>query len=183
MSMEISNYKFQMSKKKARRSQTGFTIIELVIYLALFAIVMSGAISAVYNIFESSERNQTRAMLQDEGDFLLAKVEWSLTSLQTINSPPAPLSDSVLWVTRWDTAAGNPWVIDLYGTDMRLSRSGNPPQTLNNSNVQVSNLAFTHSFAGGVNPESVAASFTLSSHTPGGMTISEDFSSVKFLRR
>lgn len=165
-----------------KKSGAGFTLIEVLVYLALFAILIGGAVAAAYNVVEGSGRSQTRAMLQEEGDFLTAKISWALSGAQAINSPPADTPGSILSVTKWDAGIGTV-TITLAGADLTLSRAGNPAQILNNSNIQISNLNFTHTFTGGINPESLAADFTLSARTPNGITISQDFSTTNYLRK
>lgn len=164
-------------------SQLGFSLIEVLVYLFLFALFIGGGIVTAYNIFESSGRNEAKALVQAEGDFMSAKIDWTLSGVQTVNSPQVGVSDSVLWVTKWNVP-DNPWIIDLSGTQMRLCRGAcSPAKGLNSDNVQVSNLSFTHTFAGGSNPESVQANFTLSADTPGGLVVSQNFSTTKYLRK
>ena len=57
------------------KSGAGFTLIEVLVYLALFGLIMSGAVVSAYQMFEASGRNQTRAMIQEEGDFIVAKID------------------------------------------------------------------------------------------------------------
>lgn len=190
----IKDLNFNLPAGKAGlKTAAGFTLIETIIYLALFAMFMGGAIAAAYNIFEASDRNQAKAMAQEEGNFLVAKIEWALSGAQIINSPPAPLADSTLWVTRVDGFDGagapilTPVVISLSGTDMRLviNPAINTPITLNNSAVTITNLSFSHTYPSGdgINPESLSASFTVSTKTAGGLAISQDFFTAKYLRK
>jgi hypothetical protein len=124
-------------------------------------------------------------MVQEEGDFLLAKTGWVLSGAQSVSSPATGLSSATLSIAKWDTSLGNPLVINLSGTDMTLSRGANPAVVLNNSNVQISSLNFTHNTASGdgVSPESLAASFTVSSKTATGQIYSQDFSTLTYLRK
>ena len=68
----------------------GFTLIETIVYLALFSILMGGAIVAAFNIFESAGRQQTHTMLQEEGNFLIAKINeavyWCEELIVTVRS-------------------------------------------------------------------------------------------------
>jgi len=180
--MKISkSIKFQMQ---------GTTLIEALVYLALFSILMGGSVAAAYGMFESSDRNQTKILLQQEGDFLIAKINWVLSGVQAINLPPVGSAGSILSVNKAigvDLATGQPIIISvgvsLSGTDINLSRAGNPGQPLNNSLVRVSNLIFIHNFGGGADPESLQASFTLSAKAPNGMDVKQDFATTKYLRK
>jgi prepilin-type N-terminal cleavage/methylation domain-containing protein len=54
----------------------GFTLIETIIYLALFSIVIGGALAATTVLFEGAGRNTTEARLQEEGTFMLEKIAY-----------------------------------------------------------------------------------------------------------
>lgn len=174
-----------MSKFKANR---GVTLIELVVYIALFSLIIGGAIVAAYQIFESSGRSQTHAMLQEEGNFLLGKLSWSLSGIENISAPALPgggvacTSSNTLSVTKWDATIGT-IVIDVLGVDMRIARGGNPPNVLNNTNVTVKDLLFKYCYLGGNNPTSIASSFTLTSRSPNGQPVTQDFFMTNYVRK
>lgn len=52
----------------------GTTLIELMIYIALYGILMSGILISMYTLIESSEDVYTHAILSEEGLFLSAKI-------------------------------------------------------------------------------------------------------------
>jgi prepilin-type N-terminal cleavage/methylation domain-containing protein len=168
--------------------QRGFTMLETIIYLALFAMIMSGALVSAYGLIGSGARNQTKALVQEEGTFLLGKIDWALTGVKTINLPVVGSPGNTISVTKFDSSVGNPIVISISGSTMTITRGGNPIQALNNSNVAVTCApagCFSHSAstASGINPESVSAAFTITAKTAEGLTFSQDFSTIKFLRK
>src|SRR5213078_842008 len=63
--------------------QKGFTLIETLVYLALFAIMIGGIVAASYLLFESSNRNQTKAMMQEEKNFILGKINYALSGAKS----------------------------------------------------------------------------------------------------
>jgi type II secretory pathway pseudopilin PulG len=169
-----------INNQKNNKKNRGFTLIEAAIYMALFGILMGGAVVAAYNIFEGSGRAQTRAMIQEEGDFLLSKISWVLSGTQAVTAPNSSTMGSSLTVVKYDTSIGNPIVIFIPpGTfNLAMSTSSNPTwEILNNTNVRISNLLFYHTLSSGngVDPETVQFSFTVSATTPNGQTISENF--------
>lgn len=172
------------------KSGAGFTLIEVVIYIALFTIIVGGSFVTAYSVIESIGRNQTKAIIQEEGDFLIGKINWVFSGAQSVTSPaiitPATsASGPTLSLAKWDALIGNPIVITLSGTDIVISRGPNPAQPLNNSNIEVNSLNFEHASASGdgTTPESVRSSFTLDSRTPTGEVISQDFSTTNYLRK
>ena len=163
----------------------GFTLIEVIIYLALFGILIGGAVVASFSLFESSGRNSASVMLQEEGSFILAKISATLSGTQTITLPDENQSGSTLSVVKWDAGAGNPIVINVDGDNIVLSHLSNPGVPLNNSNVSITNLNFTHTknLGEGTKPESVTSSFTASARTPNGQVVSKNFSNNDYLRK
>lgn len=153
----------------------GFTLIETLVYIALFALIIGGFVAASYMLFETSDRNQTKAMMQQEGNFLIAKVKWSLSGALLVSAPAANTSGATLSLVRSD---GSVAVFALASTTMMLN--GN---ALNNTNTVMSKLVFIHASAGSTNPESVETGFTITATTPNGMTVSESASTTSYLRK
>lgn len=163
----------------------GFTLVEVIIYLALFGILMGGGIVTAFAILESSGRNASIIMIQEEGSFILGKISATLSGAEAVTSPGENLSGSTLSVVKWDASAGNPIVINIDGDNIVLSHSRDPAIPLNNSNIFITNLNFTHNVNLGVGskPESVTSSFTANNRTPNGQVISKNFSNTDYLRK
>lgn len=165
--------------------EKGFTLVETLVYLALYAIIITGAVAGVYSIVESSAHNQTKALVQEEGNFLIGKIDWALANAKTISSPIANRAGATLSVT---TYAGTNVTIQVAANAIVITDGVNSAETLNNDNVQASCpgggcFAHTSKSADGINPESVTATITITTHTDSGLLFSQDFSTVKYLRR
>jgi len=171
-----------MNMKKSRvGGNRGVTLIETLVYLALFGILMSGGIVAAYNIFQSSDRNSAKILIEEEGDFLLGKINWSLSAISAINSPASGSSGSELLVTSTTTGVGT---IDIKPDtslkNITMTRAG-VTQTLNNSNTVVSNILFDHETSAGV--EWITSSFILNTRTADGEAMSQQFQTTKYVRK
>jgi type II secretory pathway component PulJ len=156
----------------------GFTLIETLVYLALYSIIALGMLSAVYSLIESSFRNETVAMVEEEGDYLTAKIDATLSDATSIQSPTA--SGDTLSVVESD---GSNVTVKSNASGILLQEGSAPFQTLNNSNVSIVGLTFVHSIdeENGGNIQSVLASFTLFSTTSDGHALSREFSTTKYL--
>jgi prepilin-type N-terminal cleavage/methylation domain-containing protein len=167
------------------RDQKGFTLIETMMYLALFGLLIGGAVAASYNVIESSNRSSTKSMLIEEGNFLVAKINWALSGVQSVNLPasdsnPPNNASSELSVTKWDSAIGNVDIKPLGIKDIGITKSSTT-LALNNTNVSISNLLFDH--VNDTNTEYVTANFTLTANTAEGHAVSQDFNTTKYLRK
>ena len=157
------------------------------VYIALFSIIIGGAVIASYQIFESSGQSETRAMIQEEGGFIIGKINWTLSGAQAVTAPTLPLTQActesnTLAVIKWDTGMGV-ILIDMLSGNIQMKRGGNPAVILNNSNVSINNLQFTHCKSGSGEQESIKANLTLTAKTPSGRDLSQDFSTTQYLRK
>lgn len=145
----------------------GFTLIETLVYLALFSLLMGGIASAAYLLSASSSRLTTNAMLLQEEQFILAKIERAIASANTVSTPAAGATGNTL------TLPGA--VFTLSGGDAFLDGA-----RLNNTNVTVDALTFTRSAAA---PDSITTHVAMSAKTDSGMTLSQAATSTMYLRK
>jgi hypothetical protein len=158
----------------------GFTLIETLIYLGLYAIVIGGMLASVRAMVESNARNETVAMVEEEGDYLTAKIDWTLSQAISVQAPLS--SGDMLSVTMLD---GSSISISDEAAALCIRSGGAPAQVLSNSNVSIIGLTFIHalSTSDGMDPESVSASFTMQATTSDGHAIRRDFSTLYYLRK
>ncbi|MDQ5922516.1 MAG: hypothetical protein QG644_224 [Patescibacteria group bacterium] len=170
-----------------KSKNSGFTLIETMIYIALFALIMTGTIVSIYGILGSSARNQLKAMVQEEGSFLVGKVDWSLNGASSIEVRDNGFS---LTITKYD---GSVIKLSISPTDgnMTLTEDG-IENVLNNSNVEIECASlseemgcfnYTESSGEGINARKLSTYFTVNSRTSEGMPYSQDFSTIKYLRK
>jgi prepilin-type N-terminal cleavage/methylation domain-containing protein len=172
-----------MTRKNTKHTR-GFTLIEMLMYIGLFGIVMTGAIVGMYGFLESAGRNETRAVMEEEGNFLLGKIRWAVSQANAIEEPFADASGTALLLGTSDSA-DDPIRFEGTGSDISMSRAGAGADILNSSNVSIADLSFTHTYDTGPYeiPESVEVAFIISARTPDGQTLSEEFSGTEYLRK
>jgi len=159
------------------KRQSGFTLIEALVYFALFGLLFSGVVVSAYEVLESSGRNQTKAMLQNDGSFISAKIDWALSQAQSVT---VPAGGDLQLASVSGTLEFKP---DASGTNLLLARNGASGEELNNSNEKITGLFFVKIDDSGNEPAGVNYGFTLNGLTPNGMTLSSDFSSTVYLRK
>jgi hypothetical protein len=167
-------------KANSTRWRTGFTLIETLVYIGLYTIIIGGMLAAIYGMFESNAHNETAAMLEEEGDYLVGKIDWVLSDAISVGSPTD--SGNVLSISRSDGSS-----VSISATDetMRIKEDGDISQILNNSDVSVTDLTFvrTKLINDGTNPERIAATFTMYATTSDGHVLKRDFSTLQYLRK
>lgn len=138
----------------------GFTLIEVLIYSALIAVIISGSLIAVYQIIEGSDSVQNKIIIEQEANFLLSKIRWALTGATTINIPTIGLASSTLSINKANYSE-NPIIFDLNSNNIRIKHGSGDPTILNNQNTAINNLVFEHLAANGGGPEGLKINLTV----------------------
>jgi len=119
-------------------NKKGFTLLETIIYIALFSVLMAGVIVAVFNIFSSNDRNQISVSIQEEGTFVARKLSWALTSASNASTT----STSTLVITRPDLSAQSPLTLTESAKRLTLARGTGAGMALTGARFIVSSTTF-----------------------------------------
>ena len=157
------------------RKNPGFTLLETVLYLALFAIVMGGSLAVAYQLSVSSGQIKQKIVVVQEGNFILQKIDWALSGVCAIDLPLPDASGPQLTVRKTQNTQTTVSTIDISpaGNTVELSRNGGSGVPLTSSWVSVANLRFDHTTAPG-QPDGVTASFDMNG---------QSFFATKYLRK
>jgi len=153
-------------------SMRGFTLIETLIYIALFALIMGGTLAITYQLVESAGRTTGNATVQDEGVFVLRKLDWALGSMASAPTIGGSGCSQTISITRTGSAAPNPIEFRLSSgkVEMRMGGTGSY-DALTTDNVSATCLQFA-SLSGGLS--GVSATTTISG---------KEFSTTKYRRQ
>ncbi|MBI4160699.1 MAG: prepilin-type N-terminal cleavage/methylation domain-containing protein [Candidatus Yanofskybacteria bacterium] len=147
------------------KNQQGFTLIEILVYSALFAFMMAGTLGAVYMIVQGADRTSNRVTVEDEANFLLRKLDWAIsgiTSPSSIIIPSAGLTSGTLTVNKPGLpVSDNPLRFSLSGGDVLLSRGTGANLALDSQNVTAASLSFSHIPVAGSKPAALKVVFYL----------------------
>jgi prepilin-type N-terminal cleavage/methylation domain-containing protein len=133
----------------------GFTLMETMIYIALFGILMSGAVVGTYNLLEGSDRNITAARVQEEGTFLNRKINWALSGATAASVS----GGNMLVVTQLDLGVQSPLVISGTGNNITIARGTGAAVELNSERFVISDVLFDYLPGIGGKPASVSVNF------------------------
>lgn len=161
----------------------GFTLIEVIIYLALFSILLGSAFVIAYQLIDGSDKLSVKNTIQEEGNFVMRKINWVLTGVQTITTPSAGTPNSnTLTVTKY----GNNKVeicldskIKIHeGNFVSCTDASYLPLTTDNVTVKASSLNFQYIPASGSGPFGITATFII---TKDGIDF--PFTITKYIRQ
>ena len=135
------------------KNHKGFTLIETTIYIALFALLMGMALMSAYYLIDSSKNLGTKTNIQEEGNFIIRKLNWTLTGVVKIITPETGTTDN-LKITKYD---GKNISICLDAQKILISKNSDGECSIENTNylplstdnIEVTNLSFELISVGG----------------------------------
>jgi len=129
-----------MTHKAQHVTNNGFSLLETIIYVALFGILMAGILVSVYPLLAGSERNSAHAIREGESAFIIRKINISLSSATAIASPTVGSSGSELIVA----SSTDSFTFAQNGTSITYQENAGAVQPLNNDRVQITDFSATH---------------------------------------
>ncbi len=148
----------------------GFTLIETLIYIALFGLLLSAGFSTVYYLIQGADKNSSKGIIQNEGNFVSKKFDWIFSSMTSVNKQGSGCNQS-LTVNR----SSSPHQIDVQrnisSSTVEISENGGSFFPITTINASTTCLQFQ--VIAGSNPGVIATT------TLNGM----DFVVTKYLRK
>ncbi|MFH0890960.1 MAG: type II secretion system protein [Candidatus Liptonbacteria bacterium] len=127
----------------ARNNRKGFTLLEMVIYIAIFSITIMLVIVVFYRMMDSQDRNRGRLEVETEANFLMQKIRWAVNDTQSISLPAAGATSTQLTVTKTGYAQ-NPISFRLASSTLQISQGGGEYLTLSSQKTRVNSAVFEH---------------------------------------
>ncbi len=150
----------------AYKPQKGFTLIETIIYLALFSILFNGVLMSAYTFIISAEQISAQVTSENESAFIVRKINTLLASANTIIKPtPDTTGDTLIF----STYAGNEYTINANDGMVKLSKDANPEIPLTSERITFDTFSVIHRSAQDGTPRSVEYSFTVDGEVAGSI--------------
>lgn len=119
------------------RHEHGFTLIELILYMAIITIVMGALIPFAWSVIGGSVKSSVEQEVSSQARFVSERIKYEIRNANAINSISTLSID-----LNTDTNATT--VIDLSGGKVRIKYgAGGTPVNLNSNDTKVTSLAFT----------------------------------------
>ena len=67
------------------QKHSGFTLLEVIIYLALFSVIVTSGVAMMYQLLRSFEWSVDALMTESAGDFVVEKIISAITGTATIS--------------------------------------------------------------------------------------------------
>lgn len=118
----------------------GFTLIEMVVYMALFLIIIGGLFVTTYQLSKSGESTSKKILIEKEINFVFKKIDWALSGASGIFIPEV----TILQIARQNEISVFKFNSDNNSVLMCRAQCNNEENffTLTTSNVKVESLYF-----------------------------------------
>ncbi|MEI7765152.1 MAG: hypothetical protein WCI93_01035 [bacterium] len=155
-------------KKEKKQKNNGISLVETIIYIAIFSMIVTVFISFSNSMTTSRLHNQMILEINDQGNSAMKTLTQAIRNASAVNSPTIGNSASILSLAMYQTAV-NPTVFSqsTFGV-LDITEGSGSITALTNNKVIVSNLIFSN-FSRPGTPNIVKISFTLTSITSGGL--------------
>lgn len=144
----------------------GFTLVELLLYIALVSFVILSLSVFFSMILSSRVKNQTIAEVEQQGARTMQTIVQSVRNAESINSPAQGANASSLSLHSL-TGSIDPTVFDLSGGTIRIKEGSGLEINLTSPRIIASGLDF-YNLSRDDSPGAIRITFTLTLSNPGG---------------
>src|SRR5438128_2547005 len=119
----------QTSRFSIAPDMRAFTLIEILIYIALLSFIMTSVLVTTSMLMQGGLSLDSKTATQSEGNFVMRKLDWVFGSVQTISTPSAgyvncSVTSPCLSFTQYDGTTVNVR-LNAGKIEMRESNAGN----------------------------------------------------------
>lgn len=139
-------------------NQNGFTLIELMIYMALLSMLLLIIVQIFSSVLSVRNESQAQNAVSNDSKYILSRLEYDIARASSITIPASPgATDSSLQLI----IDGAPYSYALSGVNLNINDSLST-DALNSSETQISGISFTRrGNSGGKN--TISLQFTVNS--------------------
>lgn len=141
------------------KANKAFTLIELIIYIALLSIMLLGITSFIKTTLQTRARNQVIAEVEQQGVQVMQILSQTIRNAESIIFPGLGSNASTLILDVVNPIV-DPTTFSLFNNSISIQEGGGSLIALNNSRIEVQNLIFQN-FSRLDTPGLVKFNFTL----------------------
>lgn len=141
-------------------SNSGFTFVELILYVALIFLVFGSLSAAGLITIREQQKSGVVQEVGATGRYLSERLKNEIRQAKNINS----VSSTMVSLQSF-TTANDPTIIDYVGGNVRIKQGASSVVTLNPSNTVISNLTFTNLTSSDDRSRNIRFEFTIQSAT------------------
>jgi competence protein ComGC len=129
------------------QTQKSFTLIELLLYLAIVTVVLTSLVLFAWNIIETGAKSGNQEMVTSEAKMLSEKIGYQIRNANDINIASSNFGVNLATtpgnkISLANNAPNNPTLIDALNGQARITLGASAAVTLNSTNTNLTNLTF-----------------------------------------
>jgi len=140
--------------------RTGFTLIELILYMALMSIFLIVLSELFISILEVRKESEAVSSVEQDGRFILTRLNYDLNRATSVTTPASLGETSTNLVI---VIGGDTFTYALTGSNFQLTNT-NGTDNINSSGSQISDISFKRIGNSGGNP-TIKIAYTVTSVT------------------
>lgn len=126
-----------------KHTQKGFTLVEIIIYVAIF-VLMFGSISLFSNmITDSRSRNQLILEVNDQGERISRLILQTIRNSRSISTPLPQTASSSLTLNTGDVST-DPTVFYISSGILYMQEGISPSVAISNDKIKINNIEFSN---------------------------------------
>lgn len=153
-----------------KNNQYGFTLIELILSIALTAVIISAASLFMIDIFKARSKSTTVLEVQQNVRFAMNKMNYSVRNssggINAGSSSFSPIDPGALYL-EMGAGAADDVVFNVSGGRLQMTIGAGSPEFLTTNEVTVTSLIFTNNTAAG-SPRNVSIDLDMEFTNPSG---------------
>jgi len=171
-----------MNVRELNKKCDGFTLIEVIIYTAIFASMIGFLAVSVFQLLDTQKSGQDRISVESETDFLIGKIDWALSGAQSINLPVANTTGTVLSINKINYS-DNPIVFDIASGTARITKGASAPIQLTSGDVSINKFEVNHLPQVANRPEGISIIITAIASTTAQVQASTTINNSFYLNK
>lgn len=120
--------------------QSGFTLLETIIYCALFSVLMTSALITVYALMNSNEVTHEQTKRIAEASFIQQKLEWVFSNATDVTI----INAETIEIIRADLQTQNPLLLEFTNNNLYFSRGTSDGYILVNPKFQTTLISMQY---------------------------------------
>lgn len=131
--------------KNFKTNKEGFTLIELILYIAIISMILVGFMTFSLDVIYSGEKSEIRQTVQQNAIFSMQKILKEIRTSNDLNIGTSTFDThpGVLSLSK-DTAGDDPTIFDISTGTLQIQQGVNGPYPLTADDLEVINLVFTN---------------------------------------
>lgn len=167
-------------KNNLRKIKTtkGFTLIELIIYLAIVSVIVNTLVLFAWNVIGQGSKGNRQQEVYSAAMFLSEKIKYEIRNADDINTASSDFGINLAAnagkkISLKATGANDPIIFDVLSDQARIKRGVNASVPLNPTGTKITDLTFINFSSGTGTTKSIQFTLTVTALNPSAGNVYE----------